>query len=97
MLSKAFLNTPLTRPIVLLFKQTEQPRVYKGNIAASVATALSVGGLLAILFLSKRDGRRKRAFSEEEVTIPGSDTYPGTPEDVETKSLEYGVTRGQKA
>ncbi|KAK6906822.1 hypothetical protein I203_100809 [Kwoniella mangroviensis CBS 8507] len=44
---------------LLLFKQTEQPAVHKGNIAASVATAFQFIGLLGILYLSTRDQKRR--------------------------------------
>ena len=78
----------LTPSLVLLFKQTEQPRVYKGNIAVSVATAASVGGLFAILFLSKRDEKRKRDAILDSEPSPLA-TLPGTPEDIETKSVDF--------
>jgi hypothetical protein len=56
---------------VLLFKQTEQPRVLKGTIATSVASALQAVGLLGILYLSKRDERR--AVREGATTVQGGE------------------------
>lgn len=41
---------------VLLFKQTDQPAVRSGNIAASVASVLQASAICLILFLSTRDG-----------------------------------------
>jgi hypothetical protein len=70
---------------VLLFKQTEQPVVYKGNIAASTASALQALGLVAILILSGRDQKRRAARQEEVPETPYE--TPGTPEDIERKSL----------
>jgi hypothetical protein len=67
---------------VLLFKQTEQPVVHKGNIAASVASALQVIGLVTILFLSGRDQKR-RAAERRDSNLAET---PGT-EDVDKKSL----------
>jgi hypothetical protein len=69
---------------VLLFKQTEQPYVHKGNIAASVASGLQVLGLVTILYLSTRDSKRREIARRE--SEPSE--IPGTPEDVETKSLK---------
>ncbi|KAG7530530.1 hypothetical protein FFLO_04956 [Filobasidium floriforme] len=59
---------------LLLFKQTEQPRVLKGTIAASVASALQAGCILAILYLSNRDFRRSRDHEESLVAIDEVET-----------------------
>ncbi|WWD21545.1 hypothetical protein CI109_106031 [Kwoniella shandongensis] len=73
---------------LLLFKQTEQPRVHKGNIAASVASALQAFGILAILFLATRDDRR--ATSQPLVDRSTVEDLPGeersrSPSDLEDK------------
>ncbi|EJT48520.1 hypothetical protein A1Q1_02428 [Trichosporon asahii var. asahii CBS 2479] len=45
---------------MLLFKQTEQPTVFKGNVATSVAAGLLNVFIFLILYLSKRDERRAK-------------------------------------
>lgn len=46
--------------VVIFFKQTEQPAVFKGNVAVSVASGLLSIFILLILYLSRRDERRAR-------------------------------------
>lgn len=69
---------------VLLFKQTEQPTVLKGNIATCVASVLQVAGLLTILVLSKRDLKREQ---EEDNTVPEDEAprYPSEVQDLDSK------------
>lgn len=50
---------------LLLFKQTEQPRVLKGTVASSVAQIFLVGAFLAILYLSTRDEKAAVRRAEE--------------------------------
>jgi hypothetical protein len=51
---------------VLLFKQTDQPAVRSGNIAASVASSVQAGFIILILYLSTRDGSVLPAAQELE-------------------------------
>ncbi|KAL7422611.1 hypothetical protein Q5752_003259 [Cryptotrichosporon argae] len=62
---------------LLLFKQVEQPKVYKGNIAASVASAIQVVGLLSILYLSTRDAKRGSSVAESVPSDTASDKETG--------------------
>ncbi|WWC65413.1 uncharacterized protein I303_108031 [Kwoniella dejecticola CBS 10117] len=72
---------------LLLFKQTEQPTVHKGNIAASVATALQFLGLLGILYLSTRDFKRQAQVQGDLVAEEEAQT-PGAVEDVDRKQRD---------
>lgn len=49
---------------MLLFKQTEQPTVFKGNVATAVASGLLNVFVFIILYLSKRDEKRARLRGE---------------------------------
>lgn len=50
---------------VIFFKQTEQPTVFKGNIAVSTASGLLCIFTMLILYLSNRDEKRKQLAVHE--------------------------------
>jgi hypothetical protein len=56
---------------LLLFKQTEQPRVLKGTIAAAVAQVVLFVCFLAIMWLSDRDD--KRVAREQKQAVQGQE------------------------
>lgn len=66
--------------IVLLFRQPEQPTVYKGNIAAATASAIQAGLVLLILYLSTRDAKRE-ALEQPTFYSPGPETPIDNKED----------------
>lgn len=84
---------------VLLFKQTDQPAVRSGNIAATVTSAVQAGMIVLILYLSTRDNTRRANALEVEgdlqtrvPSLSGSnekarDSEPSTPS-VELESEE---------
>lgn len=66
---------------MLLFKQTEQPTVFKGNVATSVAAGLLNIVIFVILYLSKRDERRAKLAGQ--VTPGSADVAEVKADDVE--------------
>ncbi|KAL7412581.1 MFS general substrate transporter [Mrakia frigida] len=62
---------------LLLFKQTEQPRVLKGTIASAVAQIFLVGTFFAILYLSTRDEKAAARRAEGEGFAVGGSTGGG--------------------
>lgn len=76
---------------VIFFKQTDQPAVFKGNVAVSVASGLLIVFIFLILYLSKRDERRARlAQGDESVSTTAVQYYPQA-----TKADSFEVETGK--
>ncbi|RSH86305.1 uncharacterized protein EHS24_004547 [Apiotrichum porosum] len=76
---------------LIFFKQTDQPAVFKGNVAVSVASGLLIVFIFLILYLSKRDERRARlAQGDESVSTTAVQYYPQA-----TKADSFEVETGK--